>query len=93
MFLSILVSWIAIMSGLYTLYIYIYANCGWLGVFVNFRYTGISNFLINNRPGGLVVPRSPRVQEVVGSIPGRVIPKTLKLVVAASPPSARHIYR
>jgi hypothetical protein len=42
MFLSILVSWIAIMSGLYTLYIYIYANCGWLGVFVNFRYTGRS---------------------------------------------------
>ena len=31
--------------------------------------------------------------EVVGSIPGRVIPKTLKFVVVASPPNARHIYR
>ena len=72
---------------------YIYANCGCLGVFFNFRYTGISNFLIGNRLGGLVVARSPRVREVVGSIPGRVIPKTLKLVVAASAPSARHIYR
>ena len=61
--------------------------------FFNFSYTVISNFLIGNRLGGLVVARSPRVREVVGSIPGRVIPKTLKLVVAASPPSARHIYR
>ena len=30
------------------------------------------------RPGGLGVERPPRVREVVGSIPGRVIPKTLK---------------
>ena len=29
-------------------------------------------------PGGLVVERSAGVREVVGSIPGRVMPKTLK---------------
>ena len=61
--------------------------------FFNISYTVISNFLIGNRLGGLVVARSPRVREIVGSIPGRVIPETLKLVVAASPPNARHINR
>jgi hypothetical protein len=37
-----------------------YANCGCVGVFFNFRYTGIKNFLIGNRLGGLVVALSPR---------------------------------
>ena len=35
-------------------------------------------------PGGLVVECSAGVQEVVGLIPGRVIPKTLKMVLDAS---------
>ena len=34
-------------------------------------------------PGGLVVEHSAGVREVVGSIPGRVIPKTLKMVLDA----------
>ena len=36
---------------------------------------------ILNRHAGVFVERPPRVREVVGSIPGRVIPKTLKMVV------------
>ena len=42
-------------------------------------------------PGGLVVERSPGVQEVLGSIPGRVIPNTLYMVFVASLLSARHL--
>ena len=42
-------------------------------------------------PGGLVVERTPGVWEVVGSIPGRVITKTLKMVLDVSLLSTRHI--
>ena len=41
-------------------------------------------------PGGLVVERSPGVQEVVGSIPGRVIPKTCNMVLDASLLGTQH---
>ena len=34
--------------------------------------------------GGVVVESRPRVQEVADLIPGRVIPKTLKIVVMAA---------
>ena len=34
--------------------------------------------------GGEVVERPPRVREVTGSIPGWVIPKTIKMVVIAA---------
>ena len=37
-----------------------------------------------NAPDGPVVEHSPVVLEVVGWIPGRVIPKTIKIVVGAS---------
>ena len=47
--------------------------------------------MVSTSPGGLVVERSPGVREVVGSIPGRVIPKTLKMVLDASLLSARHV--
>ena len=47
--------------------------------------------LMGTAPGGLVVERSAGVREVVGSIPGQVIPKTLKMVLDASLPSARHL--
>ena len=46
---------------------------------------------LGTAPGGLVVERSPGVREVVGSIPCRVIPKTLKMVLDASLLSARHL--
>ena len=36
------------------------------------------------RLGGVVVERPPRVWEVAGWIPGRVIPKTLKMEVMAT---------
>ncbi|GFR92332.1 hypothetical protein ElyMa_000865600 [Elysia marginata] len=39
---------------------------------------------------GLAVRRSLRDREVCGSIPGRVIPRTLKSVLAADPPSVWH---
>ena len=38
-----------------------------------------------------MVERSPGVREVVGSISGWVIPKTLKMVLDASLLSARHL--
>ena len=41
-------------------------------------------------PGGLVVVCLPGVQEVVGSIPDQVIPKTLKMGLSACLLSARH---
>ena len=47
--------------------------------------------VILNRPSGLVVERSPGVREVVGSIPGRVIPKTLQMVLDAFWLSARNL--
>ena len=46
---------------------------------------------IATAPGGLVVERSPGVREVVSSIPGRVIPKTSKMVLDASLLIARHL--
>ena len=49
------------------------------------------DYVTTTAPGGLVVERSPSVREVVGSIPGRVIPKTLKMVLDASLLSARHL--
>ena len=42
-------------------------------------------------PGGLVVECSPGVPEVMGSIPSRVIPKTLKMVPDASLLRNRHL--
>ena len=42
-------------------------------------------------PGGLALECLPGVRVVVGSIPSRVIPKTLKLVLDASVLSARHL--
>ena len=42
-------------------------------------------------PGGPVVECSPGVQEVVGSFPGRVIPKTFKMVLDASLLSVQHL--
>ena len=82
-------------SGFRCYIIHVYLCKLWLlrRFFFNFRYTSISNLLIGNHFCGLVVARSPRMREVVGSIPGLVIPKALKLVIAASPLSARHIYR
>ena len=41
--------------------------------------------------GGLVVEGLPGVREVVGLIPGQVIPKTLKMVLDASLLSAQHL--
>ncbi|GFR73658.1 hypothetical protein ElyMa_002142800 [Elysia marginata] len=46
--------------------------------------------LIRNRLCGLAVRLSLRDREVRGSIPGRVKPRTLKLVLAADPPSVWH---
>ena len=42
-------------------------------------------------PSGIVGERSPGVREVVGSIPSQVIPKTLKMVLDASLPSAQDL--
>ena len=42
-------------------------------------------------PGGLVIELSPGVREVVGLIPGWVMPKTLKMVFDASLLSAQHL--
>ena len=42
-------------------------------------------------PSGPVVERSPGVWEVLGSVLGRVIPKTFKIVLGASLLSARHL--
>ena len=46
---------------------------------------------VQTAPGGLVVERSPDVREVLVSIPDRVIPKTVKMVLDASLLSARHL--
>ena len=50
------------------------------------------NFLIqlDTRPGAPIVETSPGVWEVVGSIPGQVKPKTLKMIIGASLLSAQH---
>ena len=37
-----------------------------------------------DRPAGVVVERQPLVREVVGSIPGRVLFNTFKMVVMAA---------
>ncbi|GFS06825.1 hypothetical protein ElyMa_004714600 [Elysia marginata] len=52
------------------------------------EYIGI--LFKDDRLCGLAVRHSLRDQEVRGSIPGRVKPRTLKLVQAADPPSAWH---
>ena len=44
-----------------------------------------------DRTGGLLVQHLPGVREVVGSISGRVIPKTLKMELDASLLSTRHL--
>ena len=49
------------------------------------------NIYLETAPGGPVVECSPGVWEVVGSIPGRVISKTLKLVLDAFLPSTWHL--
>lgn len=48
-----------------TLRIHVYLRKLWLFymIFLNFRYTGVSNLLIGNRLGGLVVARSPGVRK------------------------------
>ena len=53
------------------------------------KYRTFEKTIWNNKPtisrqGGLVVECSPPVRKVVGSIPGPVIPKTLKMVLNAS---------
>ena len=45
---------------------------------------------IQNRHSGSVVERPLCDREVAGSIPGRVIPKTLKMVLAALSLGAQH---
>ena len=45
---------------------------------------------ISNRHSGSVVERPLCDREVAGSIPGRVIPKTLKMVLAALSLGAQH---
>ena len=47
--------------------------------------------LFTTTPGGLVVGRLLGVREVVGSIPGQFIPKTLKMVLDTSLLSTRHL--
>ena len=47
-------------------------------------------FIVNNRHSGSVVERPLCDREVAGSIPGRVIPKTLKMVLAALSLGAQH---
>jgi hypothetical protein len=55
--------------GFWCYIIHVYLRKLWLfRSFFSFRYTGNSNFLIGNRLGSLLVARSPRVREVVGSI-------------------------
>ena len=45
---------------------------------------------MKNRHSGSVVERPLCDREVAGSIPGRVIPKTLKMVLAALSLGAQH---
>ena len=45
---------------------------------------------LRGRHSGSVVERPLCDREVAGSIPGRVIPKTLKMVLAALSPGAQH---
>ena len=45
---------------------------------------------VSNRHSGSVVERPLCDREVAGSIPGRVIPKTLKMVLAALSLGAQH---
>ncbi len=42
------------------------------------------DILVSPRPGSVVVERSPGMQEVGGSIPGRIKQKTLKFEVLLS---------
>ena len=46
--------------------------------------------ILRNRHSGSVVERPLCDREVAGSIPGRVIPKTLKMVLAALSLGAQH---
>ena len=55
---------------------------------LQFVYT--NNFLKKDRHSGSVVERPLCDREVAGSIPGRVIPKTLKMVLAALSLGAQH---
>ena len=50
----------------------------------------IIDYLIFYRHSGSVVERPLCDREVAGSIPGRVIPKTLKMVLAALSLGAQH---
>ena len=54
-------------------------------------YVIANTIVLMTTPGGLVVECSPGVQEVVGSIPGHVIPKTSKMVFDASLRSAQNL--
>ena len=47
-------------------------------------------YIFGNRHSGSVVERPLCDREVAGSIPGRVIPKTLKMVLAALSLGAQH---
>ena len=48
------------------------------------------SYVLNYRHSGSVVERPLCDREVAGSIPGRVIPKTLKMVLAALSLGAQH---
>ena len=50
----------------------------------------VTKTAIVNRHSGSVVERPLCDREVAGSIPGRVIPKTLKMVLAALSLGAQH---
>ena len=54
-------------------------------------YFGTKLHIMITTPGGLVVECSNGVRKVVGSIPSRVILKTLKMVLDASLLSARYL--
>ena len=53
-------------------------------------YVKVSILINYNRHSGSVVERPLCDREVAGSIPGRVIPKTLKMVLAALSLGAQH---
>ena len=52
---------------------------------------GYVKLYLGDAPGGLVVQHLPGVWDVVGSIPGWVIPKTLKMVLDTSLLSVWHL--
>ena len=53
-------------------------------------HNGIDYYKLSNRHSGSVVERPLCDREVAGSIPGWVIPKTLKMVLAALSLGAQH---